>query len=130
MRAEYLHMDPFLDAVDADQMLNIAESFGSFGTYADEATSEGLGERLPQRFDVGLYYGARGLDGQGNDDGAETTASRTNYFRETYAYGSELKIPGIRPFMEHPLMLATAEKMSGCAQVVPASIGRFPTGSG
>ena len=78
-------------------MQQIAESFGSFGTYADEATSEGLGEKLPQRFDVGLHYLASGLDGEGNRDTEETAASRTNYFRETYAYGEEVRAPGMTP---------------------------------
>lgn len=122
MTADYLHMDPFLDPADADNMLRLAESFGSFGTYADEATSEGLGESLPQRFDVGLYYVARGLDGQGNRDDAETAASRTNYFRETYAYGCDVRVKGIEPFMDHPLMQATARKFCGSDEVVPAII--------
>ena len=122
MAADYLHMNPFLDAADAENMLHIAQSFGSFGTYADEATSEGLGESLPQRFDVGLHYVARGLDGQGNRDDAETATSRTNYFRETYAYGSDVRVKGIEPFMDHPLMQATARKFSGSNAVVPAII--------
>ncbi len=54
MIADYLHMDPFLQPAEADSMVQLARSLGSFGTYADEATSEGLGEQLPQRFDVGL----------------------------------------------------------------------------
>ena len=37
MAAFYNHMDPFLSADDATQMLRLAENFGSFGTYADEA---------------------------------------------------------------------------------------------
>jgi len=122
MTADYLHMDPFLDSTDAENMLRIAESFGSFGTYADEATSEGLGESLPQRFDVGLHYVARGLDGQGNRDDAETASSRTNYFRETYAYGDDVRVTGIEPFMEHPLMQATARQFSKSDEVVPAIV--------
>lgn len=54
MVAHHLRIDPVLSASDADNMLRIAESFGSFGTYADEASNDGLGEQLPQRFDVGL----------------------------------------------------------------------------
>ena len=52
MRARYQLFDPFLSTADAAAMLNIAERYTSFGTYADEATSEGLGETLPQRFDA------------------------------------------------------------------------------
>lgn len=122
MNIDYLHMDPFLDADNAGNMLRIAESFGSFGTYADEATSEGLGEALPQRFDVGLHYLASGLDGQGNEDEPDTAVSRTNYFRETYAYGNDISAEGIEPFMDHPLMQNTARRISGCDEIVPAIV--------
>ena len=68
MTEHYLHMDPFLSPGDAQDMVAIAQSFGSFGTYANEATSDSLGEQLPQRFDVGINYFDRGLDGSGNSD--------------------------------------------------------------
>ena len=47
---DYRHWDPLLNPEGAEGMMALAESCGSFGTYADEATSEGLGEQLPQRF--------------------------------------------------------------------------------
>ena len=122
MSDQYLHMDPFLQPHEAENMQHIAESFGSFGTYADEATSEGLGESLPQRFDVGLNYVAHGLDGTGNEDETATAASRTNYFRETYAYGDEVRAPGIEPFMGHQLMRSTAHRLADCEEVVPAIV--------
>lgn len=103
-------------------MLRIAESFGSFGTYAEEATSDGLGESLPQRFDVGLNYVAHGLDGGGNQDDPETALSRSNYFRETYAYGSEKRVAGVEPFLEHPKMQLAAREISGCEDIVPAIV--------
>ena len=122
MQYHYLHMDPFLDAAEAENMLRVAESFGSFGTYAEEATSEGLGETLPQRFDVGLQYVEHGLDGSGNDDDPDTAASRTNYFRETYIYGEEATVSGVEPFLEHPQMRRAAQGIAGCEQVVPAIV--------
>ena len=103
-------------------MLEIAQSFGSFGTYADEATSDSLGEDLPQRFDVGINYVDRGLHGSGNNDTPEIAASRTNYFRETYAYGRDVKAPGIEPFLAHPALSQTAREISGCANIVPAIV--------
>ncbi len=66
MPSHYLHMDPFLSAGDAKDMLSIAQSFGSFGTYADEGTSDTLGEEPSQRPDVGINYFNQGLDGQAN----------------------------------------------------------------
>ena len=55
MAASYLHIDPVLSDSDADDMLRIAESFGSFGTYADEATNDGL--RVERR----LYHRKQAL---------------------------------------------------------------------
>ncbi len=103
-------------------MLRIAESFGSFGTYAEEATSDGLGESLPQRFDVGLNYVAHGLDGGGNDDAPEVAQSRSNYFRETYAYGSEKCVAGVEHFLDHPKMQCAAREISACDEIVPAIV--------
>jgi hypothetical protein len=122
MNPNYLHMDPFLLSEEAEVMLGIAESFGSFGTYAEEATSDGLGESLPQRFDVGLNYVAHGLDGGVNDDDAETAQSRTNYFRETYIYGNEQRVAGVEPFLAHPRLERAAREISGCEEVIPAIV--------
>ena len=122
MLSQYLHMNPFLSPGEAQTMQAIAQSFGSFGTYADEATSDSLGEELPQRFDVGINYLDRGLDGSGNVDTPEVAASRSNYFRETYAYGDEIRASGIEPFLAHPALSGTAREISHCANIVPAIV--------
>lgn len=122
MSATYTHLDPFLSTDDADNMLRIAERFGSFGTYADEATSDSLGEELPQRFDAALNYIESGIDGHGNDEDRDTAIKRTNYFRETYVYGDEIMAPGIEPFMQHPDIVAAARKIADRDLVVPSII--------
>ena len=122
MTKAFSHMDPFLSEADAATMQEIAESFGSFGTYANEATSEGLGEDLPQRFDAGLNYLLHGIDGAGNPDDPETAASRTNYFRETYAYGSDILAPGIKPFLDNETLQSAAVEISGVDRIVPAIV--------
>ena len=122
MRAKYEHIAPFLSAADADNMLRIAESFGSFGTYADEGSNEGLGEQLPQRFDAAFHYIAAGIDGDGNADDQDTAIRRTNYFRETYAYGNDIQAAGIESFMEHPLISAVARRISDRSIIVPAIV--------
>ena len=122
MSATYLHIAPFLSSDDADNMLRIAESFGVFGTYANEASNDGLGEELPQRFDAAFNYISRGIDGAGNEDDRETAVRRTNYFRETYAYGDDVLASGIEPFMNHPALKDTARRISGRDIVVPAIV--------
>ncbi len=118
----YNHIDPFLSHDEAKNMLHIAENFGSFGTYADEASNDGLGEKLPQRFDAAFNYIQHGIDGGGNHDDFATAAHRTNYFRETYAYGEDVHAAGIEPFMDHPSLKQTASKISGRDFIVPAIV--------
>ena len=102
-------------------MLAIAEALGSFGTYADEATSDGLGEELPQRFDAALNFVKTG--GRfGREESLETLASRTNYFRETYAYGEEVAAPGIEPFLRHEGFVEAAREIHGRPIVEPAIV--------
>lgn len=122
MSAVYNHMDPFLSDDDATAMLRLAESLESFGTYADEASSEGLGEKLPQRFDAALNYAERGIEGTGNTDDFKTATHRTNYFRETYAYGDDVRASGIAPFMQQPDLQDLARKVSGREVIVPAIV--------
>ena len=122
MRATYQHMTPFLTAEEADTMLRIAEARGVFGTYADEALNEGLGEQLPQRFDAAFNYINHGIDGQGNDDELSVAAQRTNYFRETYAYGTDIQSPGIEPFFKHRELIEAAKRVTDCAVVEPAIV--------
>ena len=122
MSARFQQFDPFLSAEDADAMLRIAEGYGSFGTYADEATSEGLGEKLPQRFDAGLNYANAGIDGTGNPDDATTAGHRTNYFRETYAYGDEVRAAGIEPYLHNADLLDAARKIGDAGLIVPAIV--------
>ncbi len=122
MAAKFSHLKPFLSQDDAASMLRIAESFGSFGTYADEATADGLGEDLPQRFDAAFNYIARGIDGTGNPDSFETAAQRTNYFRETYAYGDEVNAPGVEAFLGNPALQEAARSVTGRSCIVPAIV--------
>jgi len=122
MTADYLHLPALLSNEEAGSMLRLAENFGSFGTYADEASNDGLGEALPQRFDAAYNYVTRGIDGAGNPDNFEVAAQRTNYFRETYAYGDEIKAAGIEPFMNHPALKKTARRISGNEVIVPAIV--------
>lgn len=122
MTSDYKHLDPFLAASDAASMVSVAKAFGSFGTYADEATSDSLGEDLPQRFDVGIHYCAHGMSGEGNIDTPDVASSRSNYFRETYAYGNDVRAKGIEPFLYHPELSIAAQDISGYANIVPAIV--------
>jgi hypothetical protein len=118
----FFHWPNLLETQQSENMPRIAEAFGSFGTYADEATSEGLGEDLPQRFDVSRYYITSGVEGSGNSDDADTAASRTNYFRETYAYGDEILAPGIEGFMNLARLEEASRVLSSSQRVKPVIV--------
>lgn len=122
MSDHYLHIESFLSAKDANDMLRIAESFGSFGPYSNEASNDGLGEQLPQRFDAALNYFSAGIDGHGTEDDEVTAARRTNYFRETYAYGDEVQAAGIEAFMTRPELSRTARRITARSVIVPAIV--------
>ncbi|OUX76424.1 MAG: hypothetical protein CBC19_09490 [Oceanospirillales bacterium TMED59] len=122
MRASYKAMSPFMTSEEAATMLRIAEERRVFRTYAEEALNDGIGESLPQRFDAAFNYIQHGIDGHGNSDDVSTAAQRTNYFRETYAYGNDIKAAGVEAFFNHPDLLAVAGEVTGRSLVVPAIV--------
>ena len=84
--ARYEQFDPLLSSDDAAAMVALCERFGSYGMYSEEGLNQGIGEGLPQRFDAAFNYVQTG--GRfGRKEDLATLAARTNYFRETYAYG-------------------------------------------
>ena len=122
MRASYKAMSPFMTREEAATMLRIAEERRVFRTYAEEALNDGIGELLPQRFDAAFNYIQHGIDGHGNSDDVSTAAQRTNYFRETYAYGNDIKAAGVEAFFNHPDFLAVACEVTDRSLVVPAIV--------
>ena len=122
MRVSYKAMSPFMSAEEATTMLRIAEERRVFRTYAEEALNDGIGESLPQRFDAAFNYIQHGIDGLGNSDDVGTAAQRTNYFRETYAYGDDIQTAGVEVFFNHPDLLAVAREVTGRPLIVPAIV--------
>ena len=122
MRASYKAMSPFMTREEAATMLRIAEERRVFRTYAEEALNDGIGELLPQRFDAAFNYIQHGIDGHGNSDDVSTAAQRTNYFRETYAYGNDIQAAGVEAFFNHPDLLAVAGEVTDRSLVVPAIV--------
>jgi hypothetical protein len=92
--ASYQVFDPLFPDGLADQMIRLCERFGSYGMYSEEGIEDDF---------------APGL-------------TRTNYFRETYAYGAELMLPGIEAFQWHQGFLDGARKLQGRPVVRPAIV--------
>jgi hypothetical protein len=119
---EYRELDPFLPEREARDLVRLCEAYGSYGLYSEEALNHGIGEGLPQRFDAAFnFVRTGGRFGRRNEDLA-TLAARTNYFRETYAYGSEISAPGIEGFYRSPTLLAAAREIFDRPVVEPAIV--------
>ncbi len=121
-QATYHSFDPLLSPGDAEEILALCERFGSYGLYSEEGLNDGIGEGLPQRFDAAFnFIRTGGRFGRTGEDLAEL-AARTNYFRETYAYGEEIHAPGIEPFLEHEGMREAAREIFGRPIIEPAIV--------
>jgi len=118
----YQLFDPLLAPEDAEKMINICASYGPHGMYSEESLNEGIGERLPQRYDAVLNYLESHKDLPNDDAEVKRIARRTNYFRETYAYGDEILAPGVEPFLNSEKLIAAAQQVHGRPIIEPAIV--------
>jgi hypothetical protein len=118
----HFELNPFLDDAQAHALLQLCEDFGSYGMYSEEGLNEGIGEGLPQRFDAAFNFvrtgGRLGL----RDTDLGTLVARTNYFRETYAYGDQIFAPGIEPLYHNRRLIDAARQIFGRPIVEPAIV--------
>ncbi len=120
--ATYRSFDPLLPDDDAEDVLRLCERFGSYGLYSEEGLNEGIGEGLPQRFDSAFnYVRTGGRFGRAHED-LNALIARTNYFRETYAYGQDIKAPGIEPFLNFDGFVDAAREIFDRPIVEPAIV--------
>jgi len=120
--SRYVELDPFLDDAQAGSLVRLCEDFGSYGMYSEEGLNDGIGEGLPQRFDAAFNFvrtgGRLGL----RDTDLGTLIARTNYFRETYAYGDQVFAPGIEPLYENERLVEAAKQIFDRPIVEPAIV--------
>ncbi len=119
--AAYSAFDPLLSDDEAAEMVRVCERFGSYGMYSEEPTFAGIGAGLPARYDAVRNFILSG--GRfGRREPLEKAAARTNYFRESYAYGDEVLAPGIEPFLYHEGFVEAARALFGRSLVEPAIV--------
>jgi len=119
MSATVAVFDPLLEGEAAEAMLGIRRTFPGYGMYSNEGYDTGYAPRVPQRFDaIRAFLAAH----EGDAQPVGELAARTNYFRETYAYGHEVRAPGIEPFMHHDGLIAASRELFGHPVVVPAIV--------
>lgn len=118
MGAVYEIFDPLLPREQADAMLALCERYGRYGSYAEDKTNAvEFAPELAQRHDAAAHF-VRSGGRFGRREDPRMLAVRTNYFRETYCYGSP-EIEGIEPFLHHEGFAQAARKIHDRPVVVP-----------
>jgi len=120
MGHHYELFDPLLETADADRMVRLCERFGRYGMYSQEASESEIGQGLAQRHDAVMNFIKRG--GRASGESIAVLAARTNYFRESYAYGDQVFIDGIEPFLHCEALVAAARAVHGRPVIVPAIV--------
>lgn len=112
-------IDPLLGRDGADRMVARCRELDGYGMYSAEGFDTGYTPGLPERWDSVRYF----LEiHAGATEDRRTLAARTNYFRETYAYGEDVRLAGIDELLHHPSLLAAAREVHGAERVVPAIV--------
>lgn len=115
-------LDPLLADDDAEALVRLWHRFGSYGLYSNEGFDTGFAPELPQRYDAAAnFVRSGGRFGRRGED-KSLLAARTNYFRETYAYGAEVFAPGIEDFANHDRLIDAARQLHGRDVIVPAIV--------
>lgn len=117
----YALFDPLLSPDDADRMIRLCERYGRYGMYSQEASESEIGQGLAQRHDAVMNFIKRSGRSEGTEPVA-VLAARTNYFRESYAYGDEVLIDGVGPFLHHAGFVEAARAVHGRPLIVPAIV--------
>src|SRR5262252_9045031 len=91
--------DQLFDDDGAVAMVDLCERFGRYRMYAEhEQLDTPIGEGLAQRQDaLANFLRSGGLAAV--DEPLHALAVRTSYFREEYAYGRDIRVDGIQPFL-------------------------------
>jgi hypothetical protein len=122
-RHRSIAFDPLLSAAEADEMVRVCERFGSYKMYSEERleVESPMATGLPERYDAAKNFVESG-GRLGRKEPVEKLAARTNYFRETYAYGEEIRAAGVEPFLHHAGFVEAARSIHGRAVIEPAIV--------
>ncbi|MBV8984154.1 MAG: hypothetical protein JO248_06900 [Acidimicrobiia bacterium] len=113
-------LDPLMSAEEADGVLDLWRRFPSYGLYSNEGYPTAFAPELAQRYDAAVNFVRTGGRFGRKDADRGLMAARTNYFRETYAYGDDVAAPGIELFMHNENLLDAARRLHGREVIEPA----------
>ena len=112
-------LDPLLSDAEADDVVRIWHEFGSYGQYSNEGFPTQFAPELPQRYDARENFVRSGGRFRRQEDKG-LLGARTNYFRETYAYGDDVFVDGAKSLMHHDVLIEAARQVHGRDVIVPA----------
>lgn len=118
----YAILDPLLSEDEAQAVVDIWLGFPSYGLYSNESAPARFAPELAQRYDAAVNFVRTGGRFGRSDEPTSVLAARTNYFRETYAYGDDVSAPGIEPFFRSDRLLAAARELHERDVVVPGIV--------
>jgi len=121
-QSAYAVLDPLLPDDEAQQVVDVWLTFPSYGLYSNESAPARFAPELAQRYDAAVNFVRTGGRFGRNNEPKSMLAARTNYFRETYAYGDDVTAPGIEPFFRHDRLIEAARQLHGRDVVVPAIV--------
>ena len=114
-------LDPLLSPAEGDAMVSLWRDYGSYGQYSNESQRAEFAPELAQRYDAATNFVRTGGRFGRTGEAKSVLAARTNYFRETYAYGDEITAPDIADrLFNHPGLLDAARKLHDRSVIVPA----------
>ncbi|MDQ1438423.1 MAG: hypothetical protein QOK43_2052 [Acidimicrobiaceae bacterium] len=113
---------PLLSPAEADAVVDVWLGFPSYGLYSNESAPARFAPELAQRYDATVNFIRTGGRFGRAAEAKSMLAARTNYFRETYAYGEEITAPGIEPFFANDRLMQAARDLHGRPVVVPAIV--------
>ena len=115
--APYVEFESLLRPEQVEQLVGIVHRRAPYPTYGEGRKQEGFGAGIPQRYDAARNFVRTRA---GRDDVAKL-ASRTNYFRETFAYEEPL-FPEIAFFQQLPQFIEAAQSVTGKRVIRPAIV--------
>ena len=115
--APYVEFDRLLGEQELASLIRIVHERAPYPTYGEGRAQRGFGEGIPQRYDAARNF----VRTRAGGDPVGKLASRTNYFRETFAYEEPL-FPEIGFFHRLPQLVAAAREVTGRSIVWPAIV--------
>jgi hypothetical protein len=115
-------LDPLLPKTEADAVVDVWLKFPSYGLYSNESAPARFAPELAQRYDAAVNFVRTGGRFGRAAEPKSMLAARTNYFRETYAYGDEITVAEIEPFFRHDRLTEAARALHGRPVIEPAIV--------